>query len=318
MAQILSNGLIQFSDGQILYSDTPISGQHFMELQELLPQINPIIGRSAMVGFPFVSGGGGGAGTPGARGADGSPGPQGVTGIAGGGTGPQGATGPQGVTGPSMGIQGPTGVQGPQGPTGVQGLTGAGIQGQTGTQGPTGPQGQTGSQGTTGAGVQGVTGPQGATGAGGGGATGVQGSTGVQGVQGATGAGTQGATGIQGATGPGGGAGTKAATDFLFFFSGTLSTVQNNLIPIEVQTVPVTTNRLDVYLQQASQGQDVKVSFFSGVTLLGTVTVTAGTTSGTLAIGPTVIPALTQVTAQIIQVGTTTIGQTASMYVRSM
>lgn len=59
------------------------------------------------------------------------------------------------------------------------------------------------------------------------------------------------------------------------------------------------------------------VSFFMGVTLLGTVTVTAGSTSGTLAIGPTVIAAFVQVTAQIIQVGTVTIGQTASMYVRT-
>lgn len=122
MATILANGLVQFEDGHILYSDTPINGQDFMELQELLPRINPIIGRSAMVGFPFISGGGG-AGAPGARGADGLAGP----------TGLEGPTGPQGVTGPSMGVQGATGVQGPQGATGIQG-----IQGQTGIQGATG------------------------------------------------------------------------------------------------------------------------------------------------------------------------------------
>lgn len=155
MATILANGLIQFSDGQILYSDTPISGQHFMELQELLPQINPVIGRSAMVGFPFISGGGGGGGggggTPGARGADGAP-------------GAPGATGPQGVTGPSGGPQGATGVQGVQGQTGP----GAGQQGATGIQGVTGVAGGgTGPQGTTGvAGSQGQTGVQGATGPG--------------------------------------------------------------------------------------------------------------------------------------------------------
>jgi len=137
LAQILANGLIQFSDGQILYSDTPVDGQRFMELQELLPKINPVIGRSAMVGFPFVSGGGGGGGgggTPGARGVDGAP----------------GATGPQGVTGPSGGPQGATGVQGiqgqtgpgggSQGATGIQGVTGiAGVNGATGIQGATGP-----------------------------------------------------------------------------------------------------------------------------------------------------------------------------------
>lgn len=179
MAQILSNGLVQFSDGRILYSDTPLTGQDFMELQELLPKINPVIGRSAMVGFPFVSGGGGGAGTPGAPGAAG---PQGVTGVAGGGTGPQGVTGLQGVTGPSGGPVGATGVQGTtgsqgvtgvQGQTGIQGSTGAGVPGATGTQGP---QGQTGIQGPAGG-------------------AGVQGVTGTQGIQGVTGSGAQGATG---------------------------------------------------------------------------------------------------------------------------
>jgi hypothetical protein len=181
LAQILGNGLIQFNDGRILYSDTPITGQDFMELQQLLPQINSVIGRAAIVGFPFISGGGGG-GSPGARGVDGQ---QGVTGIAGGGTGLQGATGLQGVTGPGAGSQGTTGVQGPQGLTGVAGATG--IQGQTGVRGQTGIQGQTGVQGATGA--QGVTGIQGATGIQG--TTGVQGSTGFQGVTGA-----QGLTGV--------------------------------------------------------------------------------------------------------------------------
>lgn len=127
MAQILANGLVQFADGRILYSDTPINGQDFMELQELLPKINPIIGRSAMVGFPFVSGGGGGgSGTPGARGADGAAGANGATGV-------QGATGPSGGPPGATGVQGSTGVQGPTGPNGTQGQTG--VQGQTGPAG---------------------------------------------------------------------------------------------------------------------------------------------------------------------------------------
>ena len=124
MAQILSNGLVQFSDGRILYSDTPLTGQDFMELQALLPSINPVIGRAAMVGFPFVSGGGGGgSGTPGARGADGAVGATGV----------QGATGPSGGPSGATGVQGQTGVQGPTGPNGLQGQTG--VQGQTGPSG---------------------------------------------------------------------------------------------------------------------------------------------------------------------------------------
>lgn len=219
MATILSNGLVQFSDGRILYSDTVIHGQDFMELQALLPQLNPVIGRSAMVGFPFVSGGGGGAGSPGPRGADGAPGitgpdgVQGATGIPGGGTGAQGVTGIQGMTGPTggppgaTGVQGQTGVQGGTGVQGPQGSTGiAGSQGQTGVQGT---QGQTGVQGNTGAGTVGATGPQGVTGPG----SGAQGVTGVQGATGPTG-GPQGATGVQGGTGVQGqtGAGSQGTT----------------------------------------------------------------------------------------------------------
>lgn len=71
MAKILANGSIQFSDNSILYSDTPITGKEFMELQEILHKINPVLGRSAMVGFPF----GGGGGTPGPQGPPGPPGP---------------------------------------------------------------------------------------------------------------------------------------------------------------------------------------------------------------------------------------------------
>src|SRR5262245_33739200 len=105
MAKILANGLIEFADGRILYADTPMSGQDFMELVPLLKEIDPVLGRSAMIGFPFISGGGGGGG----GGAPGGPGPQGVTGV--------GVTGPQGVTGPGAGAQGATGV-GVTGPMG--------------------------------------------------------------------------------------------------------------------------------------------------------------------------------------------------------
>lgn len=132
MAQILANGLVEFKDGRVLYADSVINGNDYMELAELLPKLNPVLGRAGMIGFPF---GGGGAGTPGAPGAAGA----------------RGATGPQGVTGPTTGVQGATGV-GTQGVTGPQGATGAGVQGATGV----------GTQGATGVGV---TGPQGVTGA---------------------------------------------------------------------------------------------------------------------------------------------------------
>ena len=88
--------------------------------------------------------------------------------------GPAGATGPVGPTGP----QGSTGITGPIGPTGSTGSSGSigatgpvgptGPQGSTGNMGPTGPTGSTGSSGSIGAtgpiGPTGSTGPVGPTG----------------------------------------------------------------------------------------------------------------------------------------------------------
>lgn len=116
---------------------------------------------------------------------------------------------------------------------------------------------------------------------------------------------------------PSGGGGGGGNNDFEMVFSGTLSDVQDNLIPAKTRSTNVTASRLDVELQGASQGQDVKIEFFAGVTSLGIVTVTAGTLSGFLAIAPTAIPAFTRVTAKIRQIGTTTIAITASMIVRA-
>jgi hypothetical protein len=190
MARILPTGMIEFDDGRILYADSVINGKDYIELVELLPKLNPILGRAGMIGFPFGGGGGGGggAGTPGVAGARGATGPG----------------GPQGVTGPGAGAQGATGV-GTQGATGPAGATGAGIQGATGV-------GATGPAGATGAGIQGATGvgTQGATG------VGVTGPQGASGIAGATGAGIQGATGV-GVTGPQGATGPSAAgTEPLF------------------------------------------------------------------------------------------------------
>ena len=156
MARILSDGRIEFSDGRILYHDTPITGADILELIPLFKQIDPRLGAVTMAAFP--SGGGGPSLFPSS--GSGAQGPQGVTGLpgpTGPASGPQGQTGLPGPTGPG----GPTGVgvTGPAGPTGLRGPTGIG--GPTGV-GVTGPQGQTGS-GVTG--PQGVTGPSG-TGAG--------------------------------------------------------------------------------------------------------------------------------------------------------
>jgi hypothetical protein len=113
------------------------------------------------------------------------------------------------------------------------------------------------------------------------------------------------------------GGGGGGSSDFEMVFSGTLSIFQDNLIPAKTKNSPTTVNRLDVELQGASLGQDVKIEFFSGVTSLGIVTVTAGTLSGTLAIAPVAIPAQTRVTCKIRQIGTTQIAVTASMFART-
>jgi hypothetical protein len=113
------------------------------------------------------------------------------------------------------------------------------------------------------------------------------------------------------------GGGGGGSGDFEMSFSGTLSAVQNNLIPAKTKKAAVSVDRLDVELQEASQGQDVTVQFFYGVTSLGVVTVAAGTLSGTLAIAAVSIPAGTRVTSQILTPGTTVLAITASMFVRA-
>jgi hypothetical protein len=119
---------------------------------------------------------------------------------------------------------------------------------------------------------------------------------------------------LVGATPPSG----SGSSDFEFSFSGTLSTVQNNLIPVKTKRSATTVDRLDVELQTAPTGQAAIFEFFSGVTSLGTVTVAASTLSGTTTISSTVIPAGTRVKATINQVGSVVVGETATMYVRSV
>lgn len=310
MASFNPDGSIQTEDGRTIFADDPVTVGEFAELSKLLGP------KGGAGGWPFVSGGGGGGNGNGLT-------PAAV------GNGAQGAQGSQGAQGPGVGAQGaqgstgPQGVQGSNGAQGAQGQTGSGAQGAQGSQGSggtgaQGAQGTTGAQGATGTGAQGSQGSSGAQGS-----DGAQGATGSQGAQGATGSGAQGAqgsSGAQGATGAQGAQGSSSGgsgnVDYLFTFSGTLSTVQNDLIPIQAKAQAVMVDRFDVYLQQAPTGQDVIVEFYSGVTLIGTVTVPATTTTGTLSITPVAIPAFTQVSVLITQVGSVTIGETASMYAR--
>ena len=112
------------------------------------------------------------------------------------------------------------------------------------------------------------------------------------------------------------GGGGGGSSDFEFGLSGTLSTVQNNLILPKTKRSNVDVNRLDVELQEASSGDDVEVEFFSGVSSLGVVTVTAGALSGTTVIAAT-IPANTRVTMVFNKVGSVVPGTTAYGAVRA-
>jgi hypothetical protein len=107
MARFRTDGSILMDDGRVLYADSLISAQDFIELSKLFAPAPP---------WPFVSGGGGGG--PGTSGPQGPAGPAGSGGGGGGG---------------SQGAQGPFGTQGTQGPDG-----GDGSQGAQGAQGPDG------------------------------------------------------------------------------------------------------------------------------------------------------------------------------------
>lgn len=158
MASRLPDGSIQLNDGRILYSDSILYGDDFLEIFRLF------IPSPA---WPLIGGGGGGVG---AQGKDGVQGAQGVIGGTGGPQGWQGfqgligvlgnqgnqgnqglvGTGPQGIQGAQgfQSAQGNQGLQGAQGPQGAQGFQG--FSGLSGSQGNQGNQGQQGTQGTGG------------------------------------------------------------------------------------------------------------------------------------------------------------------------
>lgn len=114
------------------------------------------------------------------------------------------------------------------------------------------------------------------------------------------------------------GTATPSELDFAFFFSGLLSTGQNDLIPMIVRRFSTVVDRLDVYLQIAPTGDDVVIDFLDDGVSIGTVTVAAGDTTGTNALGaPVTIDADSVVTMEITQVGSNFQGQTATGYIRA-
>jgi len=273
MASRLADGSIQLNDGRVLYANSVLLAA---DLLEVLPLVTP------PPSWPFVSGGGGGgSGTPGVRGADGRAGTQGPQGPGIGNTGPQGNQGNQGTAGTT----GTNGTQGSQGPAG---------SGAQGHQGPSGGAGSQGNQGPAGGGAQGNQGNQG-----------IAGTSGTSGTQG-----TQGNQGPLGATG----------IDFVWGFPGNLVTNQNFLILDLTKAVPVQIYRFDVLLKdlgpdtQPPSGGDVIVEFLKEGVLVATVTVPEGQIFGSFTPGsPVAVAAGERMTAQIVAVGSTLPGQTATM-----
>ena len=106
------------------------------------------------------------------------------------------------------------------------------------------------------------------------------------------------------------------ASDFEWFYSGTLQTGDDNKIPVLTKSTNVFVNRLDVNLQSAPTGQAVVVKFFKNTTLIGTVTVAAGALVGTTNISKTFVSAGDKMTVTITQVGSVLYGITMTAFAR--
>lgn len=105
--------------------------------------------------------------------------------------------------------------------------------------------------------------------------------------------------------------------DFIFFYSGTLQTGDDNKIPILSKSRNVFITKLEAHLHSAPTGQAVIIKFFkSSTVLLGTVTITAGTTYGYTNIPRMFISAGEKVTVTITQVGSVQYGITMTAFAR--
>lgn len=109
----------------------------------------------------------------------------------------------------------------------------------------------------------------------------------------------------------------KQLDDFVWFYSGTLQTGDDNKIPVLTRSVNIFINKLDVNLQSAPTGQAVVVKFYKDTTLIGTVTVSAGSLVGSTNIAKTFVSAGNKMTIQITQVGSVQYGITLTAFARA-
>jgi hypothetical protein len=109
---------------------------------------------------------------------------------------------------------------------------------------------------------------------------------------------------------------TIGRPDFEWFYSGTLQTGDDNKIPVKTKAIGVVVNVLEVVLYSAPAGADVLVNFYRNGSLLGTVTVAAGTLTGSTPIANTAVTPGDKMTVTIAQVGSLNYGITMAAYAR--
>lgn len=110
--------------------------------------------------------------------------------------------------------------------------------------------------------------------------------------------------------------GSGVVSDYIWSFSGPLTTAQNNLIPRLRRLEAGTITELSIVLESAPTGQDAIFSLhINGSPTGDTVTVTAGATTGVAAIS-TAVGVGDIVHMEIDQVGSVNPGNTATMIAR--
>ncbi len=107
--------------------------------------------------------------------------------------------------------------------------------------------------------------------------------------------------------------------DFEFFYSGTAQVGDDDRIPAKSKRQDCYVDQLAGLVKRQNTGQDMLLDFYAGVTLLGTVTITASAgdkVEFTSTITRTLITAGTVCYMVIRQVGLGTVGVTVSGWMR--
>lgn len=109
---------------------------------------------------------------------------------------------------------------------------------------------------------------------------------------------------------------SSATNDFIWTFSGSLATNQNNLIPKLLRSRGGSVDQLKVLLQEAPTGQAATFTFKKNAVSIGVVSIAAGDVAGTTDLGPVAFDAGDIFTVEITQIGNINFGTTATMIAR--